>query len=93
MLSQKDFMQILEMRRMIDSDSLAEKARYQSIISGINFSHVIDDNWKIGLDVGYQLSSTYELLDKNKNSVLEFKTKNSVDVGLSLKFNLLNNKN
>lgn len=77
----------------IDSDSLAEKVRYQSIISGINFSHAIDDNWKIGLNVGYQLSSTYELLDKNKNSVLEFKTKNSFDVGLSLKFNLLNNKN
>jgi hypothetical protein len=76
-----------------DTTSIAEKARFQSIVSGINFSHSIDDNWKIGLDVGYQLSSTYELLDKNKNSVYEFQTKNNVNVGVSLKFNLLNNKN
>ncbi|MBI9040364.1 DUF6268 family outer membrane beta-barrel protein [Lutibacter sp.] len=76
-----------------DTTSIAEKARFQSIVSGINFSHSIDDNWKIGLDVGYQISSTYELLDKNKNSVYEFQTKNNVNVGVSLKFNLLNNKN
>lgn len=76
-----------------DTTSIAEKARFQSIVSGINFSHSIDDNWKIGLDVGYQLSSKYELLDKNKNSVYEFQTKNNVNVSVSLKVNLLNNKN
>lgn len=78
---------------IINGIDIVEKAKYQSIISGINFSHTIDDYWKIGLDVGYQLSSKYELLDKNKSSVHEFQTKDNVNVGLSLKFNLLNNKN
>lgn len=69
-----------------------EKAQFQSYVSGLKFSHSIDENWKIEFDAGYQLKSEYNLLDKNLNSVYEFKTKNNFSAGVSLKFDLLNNK-
>ena len=76
---------------VINNDTV-EKAKFQSFVSGIKFSHCIDDNWKIEFDAGYQLKSDYDLLDENNNSVYEFKTKNNISAGVSLKFNLLNNK-
>jgi len=77
---------------MVNMDDEVEKAQFQSIVSGLKYSHCIDDNWKIEFDAGYQLKSDYELLDKNLNSVYEFKTKNNFSAGVSLKFNLLNDK-
>ncbi len=77
---------------VVNIDDEVEKAQFQSIISGLKYSHNIDDNWKIEVDAGYQLKSDYELLDKDLNSVYEFKTKNNLSAGVSLKFNLLNDK-
>ena len=76
----------------VNVDDEVKKAQFQSIVSGIKFSHSVDENWKIEVDAGYQLKSEYELLDKNENSVYEFKTKNNFSAGVSLKFNVLNNK-
>ncbi|WP_111709882.1 DUF6268 family outer membrane beta-barrel protein [Lutibacter citreus] len=76
----------------VNVDGEVKKAKFQSFISGLKFSHCIDNNWKIEVDAGYQLKSDYELLDENLNSVYEFKTKNNISVGVSLKFNLLNDK-
>ena len=76
----------------VNVDDEVKKAQFQSIVSGVKFSHSIDDNWKIEFDAGYQLKSDYNLLDKKENSVYEFKTKNNFSAGVSLKFNVLNNK-
>ncbi|UMB59882.1 DUF6268 family outer membrane beta-barrel protein [Lutibacter sp. A80] len=77
---------------VVNIDDEVEKAQFNSIVSGLKYSHSIDDNWKVELDAAYQLKSDYELLDKNLNSVYEFKTKNNFSAGVSLKFNLLNDK-
>lgn len=77
---------------LVNVNDEVKRAQYQSIISGLKYSHCIDDNWKIEVDAGYQLKSDYELLDKNLNSVYEFKTKNNFSAGVSLKFNLINDK-
>lgn len=76
----------------VNVDDEVKKAQFQSVISGLKYSHCIDDNWKIEVDAGYQLKSDYKLLDKNLNSVYEFKTKNNFSAGISLKFDLLNDK-
>lgn len=76
---------------IVGTTEKAEKVRYKSVQTGINYSHAIDELWKLSLDAGYQFSSKYELLNNNE-SVYEFKTKNSFFVGLNLKFDLLKNK-
>ncbi|MFA5300004.1 MAG: DUF6268 family outer membrane beta-barrel protein [Lutibacter sp.] len=76
---------------IINTTEKAEKIKYKSIQSGLNYSHAIDDFWKLSLDAGYQFSTKYELLN-NRESIYEFKTKNSFFVGLNLKFDLLKNK-
>lgn len=78
---------------ILNSSEVAEKATYKSIISGLNFTHTIDDSWKIALDSGYQLTSDYDLLNNNKNSVYKFNTKSNFYIGLKLKFNLLKENN
>lgn len=77
---------------VVNVDDDVESVQFQSFVTGLQFSHCVDDNWLIVFDAGYQLKSDYELLDKNKNSVYEFKTKNNFSAGVSLKFNLLNDK-
>lgn len=88
----KGFYANLNNKMILNSSTQLEKAKYESIISGINFAHKIDDFWKIVFDAGYQLGSSYNLLNKNK-SVFKFKTKNQIYIGFNLKFNMLNKKN
>ena len=78
---------------VLDDSTIAKKARYQSFITGVNYLHSINDNWKVGLDAGYQLFSDYNLLDGNDNAVYSIDTKNSVYLGVNLKFNLLKRRN
>ena len=75
----------------INASSKSDKIAYLSIISGVKFSHKIDDYWDLSLDAGYQLYSNYELLNKN-NTVYNFTAENSFYTGINLKFNLLNKK-
>lgn len=77
---------------VLSSSESAEKALFKSVITGLNYTHKIDDFWKISLDAGYQLKSDYKLLNSNR-SVYEFSTKNKLFVSLNLKFDLLNSKN
>jgi hypothetical protein len=74
---------------VLNESDFAEKSRFRSVITGLNYVHTIDDYWKILLDAGYQLSSNYDLLNNN-NSVYQFNAKNSFYVGFNLKFDLLN---
>jgi uncharacterized protein DUF6268 len=92
-LKPKGFYSNISNNLVLDNSEIAKKANYQSFITGVNFLHRINDLWIIALDAGYQLSSKYDLLDKNKNSVYNFETKNSLYLGLNLKLNLLKNKN
>ncbi|WP_298363789.1 DUF6268 family outer membrane beta-barrel protein [uncultured Lutibacter sp.] len=73
---------------MLNSFEEAEKALFQSVITGLNYIHKIDDYWKISLDAGYQLKADYKLLNNNR-SVYEFNSKNKLYMGLNLKFDLL----
>lgn len=90
-LKPKGFYSNISDNLIINTTEKAEKVKYKSIQTGVNYSHAIDGFWKLSLDAGYQLSSKYELLNNNE-SVYEFKTKNSFFVGLNLKFDLLKNK-
>lgn len=90
-LKPKGFYSNISDNLIINTTDKAEKVKYISIQSGVNYSHAIDDFWKLSLDAGYQFSSKYELLN-NSESIYEFKTKNSFFVGLNLKFDLLKNK-
>ncbi len=90
-LKPKGFYSNISDNLIINTDEKAEKVKYKSIQTGVNYSHAIDDFWKLSLDAGYQFSSKYELLNNNE-SVYEFKTKNSFFVGLNLKYDLLKNK-
>lgn len=90
-LKPKGFYSNISDNLTINSTDKAEKVKYKSIQSGVNYSHALNDLWKLSLDAGYQFSSKYELLN-NGESIYEFKTKNSIFVGLNLKFNLLKNK-
>lgn len=76
----------------LDSSVKAERAKYRTIVSGLNYLHRIDDCWNISINAGYQISSKYDLLN-GTNSVYEFETKNNLFVGLKLKFELLKKKN
>lgn len=90
-LKPKGFYSNISDNLIINTDEKAEKVKYKSIQTGVNYSHSIDEFWKLSLDAGYQFSSKYELLNNNE-SVYEFKTKNSFFVGLNLKFDLLKDK-
>lgn len=90
-LKPKGFYSNISDNLIINTTDKAEKVKYKSIQSGVNYSHAIDDFWKLSLNAGYQFSSKYELLNNNE-SVYEFKAKNSFFVGLNLKFDLLKNK-
>ena len=87
----KGFYSNISNNLIVDTTGKAEMVKYKSIQTGINYSHTIDEFWKLSLDAGYQFSTKYELLN-NKESVYEFKTKNSFYAGLNLKFDLLKNK-
>lgn len=87
----KGFYSNISNNLIVDTTGKAEMVKYKSIQTGINYSHTIDEFWKLSLDAGYQFSTKYELLN-NKESVCEFKTKNSFYAGLNLKFDLLKNK-
>jgi len=89
----KGFYSNISNNLVLDNSEIAEKARYQSFVTGLNYLHAINNYWKISLDVGYQLSSEYNLLDGNKNNVYNVDTKNSVYMGVSLKLDLLKNRN
>lgn len=90
-LKPKGFYSNISNNLIIDTDEKAEKVKYKSIQTGVNYSHSIDEFWKLSLDAGYQFSTKYELLN-NQKSVYEFKTKNSFFIGLNLKYDLLKNK-
>lgn len=90
-LKPKGFYSNISDNLIINTTDKAEKIKYISIQSGVNYSHAIDEFWKLSLDAGYQFSTKYELLN-NSESIYEFKTKNSFFVGLNLKFDLLKNK-
>lgn len=77
----------------LNESDFAEKSRFRSVITGLNYDHNIDDSWKILLDAGYQLSSNYDLLNNNNNSVYQFNAKKSFYVGFNLKFDLLKENN
>jgi hypothetical protein len=77
---------------VLNESDFAEKSRFRSVISGLNYEHTIDDYWKILFDAGYQLSSNYDLLNNN-NRVYQFNAKNSFYVGFNLKFDLLKENN
>ncbi len=70
----------------------AEKARYKTVVSGLNYLHKIDNYWKISVDLGYQLYAAYDLLNNN-NSVYEFDIENNFFIGVNIKYNLKNKKN
>lgn len=89
-LKPKGFYSNISDNLIVNTNDIAEKVKYKSIQTGINYSHSIDEFWKLSLDAGYQFSTKYELLN-NKESVYEFKTKNSFYAGLNLKFDLLKN--
>ena len=78
---------------VLSNSKIAEKVKYKSFIAGVNYMHTIDNYWKVFLDAGYQLSSDYDLLDGNKNSVYSIESKNGMYLGVSLKFNLFKKKN
>lgn len=90
-LKPKGFYSNISDNLIINTTDKAEKVKYKTIQTGINYSHSIDEFWKLSLDAGYQFSTKYELLNNNE-SVYEFKTKNSFFVGLNLKYDLLKNK-
>jgi hypothetical protein len=90
-LKPKGFYSNISNNIVLNNNEIAETVKYQSIQSGISYSHSIDEFWKLSLDAGYQFSSKYELLNNNK-SIYKFKMENSFFVGLNLKFNLLKNK-
>lgn len=90
-LKPKGFYSNISDNLIINTGDTAEKIKYRTIRTGVNYSHAIDDFWKLSLDAGYQFSTKYELLNDNK-SVYEFETKDSFFVGLNLKFDLLKNK-
>ncbi len=90
-LKPKGFYSNISNNIVLNNNEIAEMVKYQSIQSGISYSHSIDEFWKLSLDAGYQFSSKYELLNNNK-SIYKFKMENSFFVGLNLKFNLLKNK-
>lgn len=90
-LKPKGFYSNISDNLIINTDEKVEKVKYKSIQTGVNYSHSIDEFWKLSLDAGYQFSTKYELLN-NRESVYEFKTKNSFFVGLNLKYDLLKNK-
>lgn len=92
-LKPKGFYSNISKNLVLNNSEIADKARYQSFVTGVNYLHAINNYWKIALDVGYQLSSDYDLLDGNKNSVYSVDTKNSVYMGVSLKFDLLKKRN
>jgi hypothetical protein len=87
-LKPKGFYSNISDNLIINTTDKAEKVKYKTIQTGINYSHSIDEFWKLSLDAGYQFSTKYELLNNNE-SVYEFKTKNSFFVGLNLKYDLL----
>lgn len=89
-LKPKGFYSNISDNLIINTDEKAEKVKYKSIQTGVNYSHSIDEFWKLSLNGGYQFSTKYELLNNNE-SVHEFKTKNSFFVGLNLKYDLLKN--
>ena len=89
----KGFSSNISSNLILDNSKIAEKAKYQSFVTGVNYLHSINANWKVALDVGYQLSSDYDLLDGDHNSVHSVDTKNSVYVGVNLKFDLLKKRN
>ncbi len=90
-LKPKGFYSNISDNLIINTTDKAEKIKYRAIQTGINYSHSIDEYWKLSLDAGYQFSTKYELLSNN-NSIYEFETKDSFFVGLNLKFDLLKNK-
>ncbi|MDP3359032.1 MAG: DUF6268 family outer membrane beta-barrel protein [Lutibacter sp.] len=90
-LKPKGFYSNISNNLIVNTTDKAEMVKYKSIQTGINYSHTIDEFWKLSLDAGYQFSTKYELLN-NKESVYEFNTKNSFYAGLNLKFDLLKNK-
>lgn len=90
-LKPKGFYSNISDNLIIDTNEIAEKVKYHSIQTGINYSHAINNHWKLSLDAGYQILSEYKLLNDN-NTVYEFETKNNFFMGLNLKFNLLINK-
>ncbi|MCF6181709.1 DUF6268 family outer membrane beta-barrel protein [Lutibacter sp.] len=90
-LKPKGFYSNISNNIVLNNNEIAETVKYQSIQSGISYSHSIDEFLKLSLDMGYQFSSKYELLNNNK-SIYKFKMENSFFVGLNLKFNLLKNK-
>lgn len=90
-LKPKGFYSNISDNLVINTTDKAEKVKYKAIQTGVNYSHSIDEFWKLSLDAGYQFSTKYEMLNNNE-SVYEFKTKNSFFVGLNLKYDLLKNK-
>lgn len=90
-LKPKGFYSNISDNLVINATDKVEKVKYKSIQTGVNYSHSIDEFWKLSLDAGYQFSTKYELLNNN-DSVYEFKTKSSFFVGLNLKYDLLKNK-
>lgn len=69
-----------------------ETAKFKGYNTSIYFSHCIDEFWKIEFNAGYQFNNNYKLLDKNLNTVHQFSIQNSFIAGVSLKYNLLNDK-
>ena len=91
-LKPKGFYSNISNNIILDTSEEAERAKYRTIVSGFNYLHRIDDLWNITLNVGYQISSKYNLLNGN-DSVYEFESKNNFYVGLNLKLKLINKKN
>jgi hypothetical protein len=90
-LKPKGFYSNISNNIVLNNNEIAETVKYQSIQSGLSYSHAIDEFWKLSLDAGYQFSSKYELLNNTK-SIYKFNVEDSFFVGLNLKFNLLKNK-
>ena len=92
-LKPRGFYSNISNKMILDSSEEAEKAKYRTIVSGLNYMHRVDDCWNISLNAGYQISSKYNLLNGGNESVYEFETKNNFFIGLNLKFELINKKN
>lgn len=92
-LKPKGFYSNIGNNMILDNSEIAEKAKYQSFVTGVNYLHTINNYWKISLDVGYQITSDYDLLNGKGDSIYSFDTKNSIYTGVSLKFDLLKSRN
>lgn len=73
------------------NNGLASKANYMSVITGLNFQHLIDECWSINLNGGYQIYSKYSL-KTNNTKIYEFNTSNGMYGSVGLNFNFKNNK-